>query len=296
MKPEFDYLFRYLKSSNILLDKDEFIFQVKCHPDYPSLLSISETLAHFDVTNYALRTSDLDSLPQSFIGMMNFENSEISLCYIEKKGTSFICHSQKGALRLSKEDFIKKWDNLAFIVNLKNNSVRTKSIRNSFLQGLCVSFFITLLFYLQPNFFELILVVCSLIGGILAIGAQEKVFDSAGAFVQSLCSIGKATSCTNVINSKKWKLFQILNFSDLSITYFATQLLGYSYFKAAGNIPDFLIVISFFLMLSLPLILISIYYQKYVEKKWCPICILISGVLVIEMFFWGRLIFINEGK
>ena len=39
------------------------------------------------------------------------------------------------------------------------------------------------------------------------------------------------------------------------------------------------------LLLSVPVILTSIYYQKYIEKKWCPICLTIMGVILVELVY-----------
>ncbi len=37
------------------------------------------------------------------------------------------------------------------------------------------------------------------------------------------------------------------------------------------------------LFFSIPFLLLSIYYQKFVEKKWCPICLIIISILITEI-------------
>ena len=44
---EYGYLFNYLETENIKIDQEEFTFQVQSHPEYPSLLAISDTLSFF---------------------------------------------------------------------------------------------------------------------------------------------------------------------------------------------------------------------------------------------------------
>lgn len=45
----------YLKSQHIFIDFEEFKYQFSSHPDYPSLLAISYTLAFFNLTNKAFK-------------------------------------------------------------------------------------------------------------------------------------------------------------------------------------------------------------------------------------------------
>lgn len=37
--------------------------------------------------------------------------------------------------------------------------------------------------------------------------------------------------------------------------------------------------------MSIPLLFLSIYYQKAIKKKWCPICVLIISITIIEIIF-----------
>ena len=46
---EYGYLFNYLETENIKIDQEEFTFQVQSHPEYPSLLAISDTLSFFKI-------------------------------------------------------------------------------------------------------------------------------------------------------------------------------------------------------------------------------------------------------
>ncbi|PRZ22919.1 hypothetical protein [Flavobacterium granuli] len=39
MTENFNYLFQYLKKEAIDVDKTEFLFQIKSHPDYASILA-----------------------------------------------------------------------------------------------------------------------------------------------------------------------------------------------------------------------------------------------------------------
>jgi hypothetical protein len=34
---------------------------------------------------------------------------------------------------------------------------------------------------------------------------------------------------------------------------------------------------------SIPVLLLSLYYQKFIEKKWCPICLVIASIVLLEI-------------
>lgn len=63
-------LFNYLDAEQIHLDKDEFDFQFNSHPDYPSLLALSDPLSFLISTTGSLKlvglildSSQINSLP-----------------------------------------------------------------------------------------------------------------------------------------------------------------------------------------------------------------------------------------
>ena len=47
MSNQFYYLFQYLEKDKIFIDQTEFEFQIQSHPNYPSLLAISDTLSFY---------------------------------------------------------------------------------------------------------------------------------------------------------------------------------------------------------------------------------------------------------
>lgn len=64
-----------LKNNSINIDKEELIFQIKSHPSYPSLHSITGVLDHFNIDNLAIKIpsekSVLEELPDNFIAQLN---------------------------------------------------------------------------------------------------------------------------------------------------------------------------------------------------------------------------------
>ena len=91
MNENFKFLFQYLEKENITIDKNEFEIQIQSHPDYPSLLTISDTLSFFNIDNGAMRidVSEIVLLPDCFIALLSEEVKEPQMYFIEKKGNSY---------------------------------------------------------------------------------------------------------------------------------------------------------------------------------------------------------------
>jgi hypothetical protein len=71
MSKNLSFFFNYLKKEKINIDQKEFDFQIQSHPDYASLLAISDTLSFFKVNNLATRleNEDIEHLSDNFIAL-----------------------------------------------------------------------------------------------------------------------------------------------------------------------------------------------------------------------------------
>ena len=86
MTDNYNYLFQYLEKENITIDKSEFSFQIESQPDYPSLLSITDTLSFFNIDNGAIRlaNSEMELLPDLCIALLKEEDNKQQLYFILK--------------------------------------------------------------------------------------------------------------------------------------------------------------------------------------------------------------------
>ncbi len=110
--------------------------------------------------------------------------------------------------------------------------------------------------------------------------------DQNNSLVQKLCNTSKKTSCQTVLDSKASKLFGWLSLSELGLVYFAGGffvLLISSFSVVSIQIPTFLAWLS---ALALPYTLFSVYYQKFVVKQWCPLCLGVLVVCVVLILLW----------
>lgn len=294
MPEHFSFLFRYIKKLGIQIDQDEFFFQVQSHPNYPSLLSISDTLNFFKIDNFATSVNVIDELPDYSIVLLNDEESGKYLSFVERTRNGYQYTKNEKTIRLTSNEFKNIFANIALIAEKSENEESRSSSKNSSYAKLTVLGLLYLSaiflngFYFTTFFFIAIVIV----GLYLSIEAISSELGISTKFSKAVCG-GPVTEsdCNTVINSTKTKLLEIISFSDISITFFVAQLLSILFFSISNQISDFYNLTFISLICSLPVTMYSFYLQKFVAKKWCPICLSIIAVLYVELIF---LLFIDN--
>ncbi|HXJ97777.1 MAG TPA: vitamin K epoxide reductase family protein [Gelidibacter sp.] len=288
-------VFNYLDAEQIQLDKEEFEFQYNSHPDYPSLLALSDTLSFFNVNNAAFKieSTEIDLLPNNFLANLKKDNVNF-LSFVEKKETtiSYTNGSEK-KYSLPKDQFVELWDDVILLAEKDTEIVKPKPKNwiSLSLRVLTLVLFVTVLVIGQPNKWFGLFYVFPIIGLFLSISVLKDLIGTKSTLMDKFCNVTAATSCQTVVNSNKWKVFKIISFSDLSIVFFATQLLALFLMGISNNYESYFYLQVILLLISVPIIAISIYYQKAIEKKWCPICLTISALLIAEL---GYVLYLNS--
>uniref|UniRef100_UPI0035C7C531 thioredoxin domain-containing protein n=1 Tax=Aurantibacter sp. TaxID=2807103 RepID=UPI0035C7C531 len=77
--------------------------------------------------------------------------------------------------------------------------------------------------------------------------------------------------------SKESKLFNIIDLSDASIVYFSSLSIVFLFNPT-------ILVFKSLSILSLPIVFYSIYHQYFKIKKWCPLCLVIASILLLQFF------------
>ncbi|MBL0736057.1 thioredoxin domain-containing protein [Flavobacterium sp. GN10] len=290
MNQDFTHFFDYLQKEQITIDKAEFEFQIKSHPDYPSLLAISDTLSFFSIDNLATRlgSNQIDLLPERFMALLMEKSGDNELNFVEKKGENYSVTKEKITKLISKQELVDRWAGIVLLAEKKDTEDIIKDNKknyNRFLPVFVLVTFLTVLFYSNQDLRTNLFFIFPVLGILFSIGALKELFDNKSKIISSFCNITASTSCTEVVGSAKWKIFEIINFSDLSIVFFVSQFLGLFSFILNGNPEVYFSIQKIMLIVAIPVLFLSIYYQKIVEKKWCPICLLISCNIIFEFAY-----------
>lgn len=266
MAENFEYLFQYLEKENIKLDKSEFLFQIQSHPDYPSLLAVADTLSFFKIENGAISVSisELELLPNRFIThLTDYHNAQFYL--IEKKDNRYFYIKDKKNIEISLSSLEKSWDEIVFLIEkTEAETTPTKTDLSAVLPILSLGLFIAAIFAFEENWKNNFFFIFPLLGVLFSIAALKDLFGTKNEMLNKFCNISVSTSCTTIVDSEKWKVFKYLNFSDLSIVFFGAQFLGLFLFTIFGQVSVFLSIQKVLLLFSLPILVASLYFQKFV--------------------------------
>ncbi|CAA9203690.1 hypothetical protein FLA105534_04870 [Flavobacterium bizetiae] len=291
LEKDFRLVANYVKSEGGKINYDEYLFQAKNHPDYPNIVSLTDTLSFFNIDNGVIHveSSDIELLPNRFVTLLkNLQNNQPQLYFIEKKGDQYFYSNDEKSVSIPKEELESRWNNIVLLVEPSEgeNSATTK-VKKWFwaLSLLCAATFVASLLLLQQNWQIKLFFLFPILGILFSIVSLKKLFNIQNEFLDNFCDFSSATNCETVIHSKKWKLLDFVNFSDLSIVFFCSQFLGLLIFAYDYN--AFFSIQNILLLTAVPVLFVSIYYQKFVEKKWCPICLIIIATIVLEIFSLG---------
>lgn len=290
MALNFDILYQYLEKEKIVIDKTEFEFQIQSHPNYPTLLSIGDTLTFFNINNGAIKVdkTQIDLLPKYFIAILNVELSLPELFFVEKKEANFVITLDKKTSVITKEEFNQRWVGTVLLIEKNeeesNNTIKNKN-QNWLLPLFVATIFTAILVNYKTNVFDILFFIFPFVGVLFSIAALKDLFGAKSKIINNFCNITASTSCETIVNSSKWKFFEIINFSDLSIVFFSAQLISFFLCILSQNVSYFFTIQKTMLLIALPVIIASLYYQKIVEKKWCPICLLIISIILLEIIY-----------
>jgi len=294
------YTNKYLKDS------------ILSHQNHNSLLAISDTLLKYHIENTAIKTrvERLDELPLPCV--VQIKKKEIDLFYVLKSAESnkVVVFDENNKLqKLSRKVFIEKWTGTCLLVETSKKSeepnieqkLTKKRITNLLIAAVSLLFIIWFILTMakETTLYGTIYSILKIIG--LTVGTLLLWFDvdQFNPTLQSLCSYSKNVNCNAILKSKYSNLFNkdIFNISVLAFSYFFTSLL----FLLVSNFkPSAFTLLSYLSFATIPIIFTSLYYQAFVLKQWCKLCILLQIVLVLEAIviffgdFYSSKIIIND--
>ncbi|AUC85680.1 hypothetical protein CW731_10450 [Polaribacter sp. ALD11] len=278
---------KLLSLNKISFDRKELFFQVQSHPSYPSLHAITGVLDHFNIENVAadvpVSIETLKQLPDCFIAQIIDDNGKEIVTVEKGKSNYTVIKGARKKEKLSTSQFIKKFTGIIVAVEKpehKEVTTHLNLLNNNFLLiGLAIAL-VLFLFNLEvslPNIFYFLL---SLIGIFISIAIIKQELGLETAIGNAFCSGGtEKKDCDAVLTSKGAELLKGYKLSDFSLLYFI--ILSFLTLVQIQN-PNTSFIIS---VIALPITIYSIYYQYFILKKWCLLCLTIVGVLWIQSFF-----------
>lgn len=269
-----------LKKNQIKFDEKELSFQIKSHPSYPSLHSITGVLDHFNIENLAIKIPPkkeiLNKLPKCFLAQVDLENG-LEIVLVERVKDAFvITNSLKKKRKILEDEFLTEFTGIMVMVEKTNdNEFNTKtSVLNWIVFGVVLVSAAFLIKGFISSYYQVLYLMLGLIGFYISLVILQREFGVSSFIGDKFCS-GNTTvkNCDAVLNSKGAEIIKGYKLSDFCILYFGTLSI-LSFFQ----IPS--LDLSYWIsIVTTSVTVYSIYYQWIVVKKWCFLCLSIVGVL-----------------
>jgi len=287
----------YLRLLNTKVTATSIAQQIENHPNYPSLLSLSEAFSRYHIPNGAFEVDEeqFDEVDSPFVAFTEIPGmgKDFVLVTEKDKETVSFRHARRNQT-LSREEFLKRYQKVIWAAEpdaasgetgyperLKEERVkRRKRLAWSAGAGalLLLAFWIALPAGAVLAFSSIVLL--KLLGvGVTALLLTYEI-DKSNAFVKDICSAGKQFHCDAVLTSKAARIKGV-SWGELGFFYFgATTLLLF-----AGGVPftQKAALLALGNALAAPYILFSLYYQWRILKQWCPLCLTVQGILALEL-------------
>ncbi|GAA4419070.1 hypothetical protein GCM10023187_53050 [Nibrella viscosa] len=268
------------------------------HPDYPSMLALSETLTEVGVRNAALHLESieqLDELPTPFLAHLNYKGGWYVVVNKLKDERITYTDSEKGTITEELTDFQKKWTNVVLLAEVdslsgedgyesKHKIELISQLRKLFIIG---SFFLTLMIILVNinqylTLSDWLLIINRTLGLFVSVLLVYKTLGFRDPLAEQLCSFTPQINCDKILKSKASKLFEWLSWAEIGMLYFIS---GIFLIFLSAIFPSIKHLNSVFSLLVLPYSFFSIYYQRFVVQQWCSLCTFIQVILLLDAVF-----------
>ena len=255
--------------------------QFLSHPDVGTLSSITDTLTDFNVANQAaqIEAASLNQLTEPFIAFIKNQQIEQFVLVSFTQNNSFSIYNGKDeTFTLSFNEFTKIFGGIIIAIDKheKTSNNYTQVERFIIPSALIVSFCVILLIQIPYEINTVLYAILMLAGFTFSALVFANTLGVKNDFLNRFCTISKSSSCNSVLQSDAAKINKYLSLTDVGIIYFSFQLISQLIFKQDNSSLYAIGIIaasfSFY----------SVYQQAFVIKKWCPLCLGVVVVLLLQ--------------
>jgi Vitamin K epoxide reductase family/Peptidase C39 family/Thioredoxin len=278
-----------LKALKIRANKNTVTAFLKEHPNYPSLLSISDCLKKLKIKNeaYKIEKSEYDATELIFPFLASIQESGRKFVLVKNIENAKVSYKDDidGNMNVPEEDFLKMWDGIALHArkdiysgeeNYWDNKI--KYILHQLVIPSAFFVMIWIMFILFQNGLIKIpfpgLVLTKFIALMVSMMLLSQSYGIENSTIQNICKIGNS-DCSKLLRSDAAKLTSWLSWSEVGFFYFAST------FLSILLKPDLIYLLVWLNLICLPYSVYSIGYQ-YKNNKWCALCCTVQILIWIE--------------
>ncbi len=272
------------------------------HPDWPSMLCISDSLQQWNIANAAgkMDVGKIDELPTPFIAQtIDRENPLAIVKAVTDTTVQFYHKSFNKLILVAKKDFLKLWNGVyliaepaahsgeaAYKVNKRKGVIKT-IVPITAIFAVAILSFIVLGIGLNGStiinnnisstgiYLQYVILLAGVVVTALLLWYE---IDNSHPLLQKVCTGIAKGNCNAILSGKHSKLFSWLSWSEVGFFYFSGTLL---LLLAAGTAANVFALIGWLNVFALPYTVFSIYYQWRVAKQWCVLCLAVQALLLL---------------
>jgi len=269
---------KWLSIQHMPVSESYIRLRLETHPDYPSLLSVQDTLEELGINSYACNGTkeELKKENKPFLAHFNM-------------GEGYILSFKDVASAERKvKDFDNTWSgNVMFAepaakLSAGYNSLLTKEKQQKAFGVIAIILIIGALLSLSitaGSVPAILLVLTNCTGLYFSWLIAQKEFGISNSISDKICSMAKHSRCESVLFSKGAKLFNWLTWGDVGIVYFSASLVFLFYSLLTYQPINLYYAIS---LAGLVFPIYSLYYQWKIVKQWCMLCVGVLAVLGVN--------------
>lgn len=270
---------------------------LQSHPDWPSLLCISDALNKWNVPNAAAKCDmeHIDGIPLPFLIYTGRRDAPFSIVtQVTADTVELLDKNFKKPVIHTKEEFGKQWNGVYLIAEAAENAgekdfaaVKRKRLLQLMIPvGLICSLLLVLFgsFFLLKGFTEsialsqfmfLLLFVAGLVVSVTLLWYE---IDKLNPLLHKVCTGIKKGNCNAILSGKQSKVFSWLSWSEVGFFYFTGGIL--TFFLSQFS-KEALALVAVFNLAALTYPFYSIYYQWRIAKQWCVLCLSVQALLAL---------------
>lgn len=280
---------------HIKLTKRLLCKELEEHPDFPSLGAVKDVFGKFNISSIALKLEDKSNIEKiegcflaQIIDIKNNSNLFAIIYSQDEDKLNWYNPIKKKKELIDRDVFLDLFTGYIFYADPNKNSgdreysyTRKKENQsNMFSILLSVSIFSYLLFslfFIKTNFVKIYFVVFILfllLGGVITALMLLYEYDNNSSTLRKICNSSRKVNCLAVLSSKGSIIWGV-PWAVIGFSYYLGLLFSLLINSFSTNI---FVAVSYFNILSLPYIIYSVYYQKFIVKQWCVLCLLVQFI------------------
>ncbi|TKG87815.1 hypothetical protein EYV94_27895 [Puteibacter caeruleilacunae] len=267
------------------------------HPEYPTIKSVCDGLSRWKIEHYPLRLelNEIEELEIPFIAHSN--NSGGLLMFVQQIRNSKVEYYDVNNKKRKEsfKDFSQRLSGAVIVIEpeqkIKDSNYlkeRQEELIDRGLLPILIASLVCVAAYMFTSVagksvysgnYQLWLLLATKSLGIVAslflVLHEMKVHTKLS---DRLCGFNSKTDCDSVLKSTASRMFGWINWADIGIIYFSGTLI----FLLGAQPINSLTTMASISVLTLPYSVYSIYYQAFKVKKYCPFCLVVQLLLIVE--------------